>query len=206
MTYNIDHLVISASDLASGRGWAEDLLDISLTVRGEHRAMGTHNVAAALDNGSYLEVIAVDPDAPPPAYSRWFDLDNFGGPPRLTNWVVNCVDLDEAWERAPANVGRIMSFTRGPYAWRMIVPEDGKLIFDGCFPALIEWQSEHPAPDLPNFDLRLKRLKLAHPDAPALRAALAPFVEAMEHVSISDGRRPSLQAEIGTPSGEIWIT
>lgn len=206
MSYFFDHLVVCASDLDQGRLWAEGLLDVPFEARGVHGVMGTHNCLVRLNTDAYLEVISVDPDVSSPKHARWFDLDNFGGPPKLSNWVVRCDDLDEAWERAPATVGRIMSFERGDYAWRMLVADDGKPLFDGCFPTLIEWQSKHPAPEMPHRDLRLRRLKLTHPKAQELRAALAPFVEAMEHVSIGEGPKASLQAEIGSASGEIWIS
>jgi hypothetical protein len=209
MTYQIDHLVISAGDLEQGRDWAETLLGVEFGPRGEHQDMGTENrlVAMTRPDGekAYLEVIAPDPQAQRPDSPRWFDLDNFGGPPKLTNWVVSCPDLEEAWELAPANVGRIMSFQRGDYAWRMIVPETGILPFDNCFPALIEWHSAHPVPKLPDPGLRFRRLKIAHPDAEGLRAVLAPFVSAMENVRIVQAQTPALTAEIGTDSGEIWI-
>ncbi|SEK59603.1 VOC family protein [Pacificibacter marinus] len=205
MPYFLDHLVVCASNLDQGRLWVEGLLDVPFEKRGVHDLMGTHNHLVALDKDAYFEVIAIDPAAPKLPHARWFDLDNFGGPPKLSNWVVRCDDLEEAWERAPATVGRIMSFERGEYAWRMLVPEDGKPLFDGCFPTLIEWQSKHPAPALTHRDLRLRRLKLTHPNATELRAALAPFVQAMEHVSIGEGAQASLQAEIGSASGEIWI-
>ncbi|WP_417275285.1 VOC family protein [Celeribacter halophilus] len=209
MTYQIDHLVISAGDLEQGCDWAETLLGVEFGPRGVHQDMGTENrlVAMTRPDGekAYLEVIAPDPQAQRPDFPRWFDLDNFGGPPKLTNWVVSCPDLEEAWELAPANVGRIMSFQRGDYAWRMIVPETGILPFDNCFPALIEWHSAHPVPKLPDPGLRFRRLKIAHPDAEGLRAALAPFVSAMENVRIVQAQTPALTAEIGTDSGEIWI-
>ncbi len=210
MTYRIDHLVISAADLAAGRDWAEALLGVEFGPRGEHVDMGTENhlVAMTRPDGekAYLEVIAPDPLAPKPEYPRWFDLDNFGGRPRLTNWVVSCPDLEEAWERAPADVGRILSFRRGPYAWRMIVPETGLLPYDNCFPALIEWHSETPVPALPDPGLRFRRLKISHPDPDGLRAALSPFVAAMENVRIVPAETPSMTAEIGTDSGEIWLS
>lgn len=209
MTYQIDHLVISAGDLEQGRDWAETLLGVEFGPRGVHQDMGTENCLVAMTRPdgekAYLEVIAPDPMAQRPDFPRWFDLDNFGGPPKLTNWVVSCPDLEEAWELAPANVGRIMSFQRGDYAWRMIVPETGILPFDNCFPALIEWHSAQPVPKLPDPGLRFRRLKIAHPDAEGLRAVLAPFVSAMENVRIVQAQTPALTAEIGTDSGEIWI-
>lgn len=209
MPYRIDHLVVSASDLEQGRDAMEALLDIEFGPRGAHVDMGTENRLVALPcaNGplAYLEVIAPDPNAARPEFPRWFDLDNFGGPPRLTNWVLACPDLEEALEMAPADTGRIMSFKRGDFAWRMIVPETGILPFDNCFPALIEWHSHHPAPGLVDPGLMFRRLKITHPDAEGLRAALTPFVSAMENVRIVQGTTPGMTAEISTPSGEIWI-
>ncbi|WP_066705764.1 VOC family protein [Celeribacter ethanolicus] len=209
MTYRIDHLVISASDLEQGKDAMEALLDVEFGPRGVHKDMGTENVLVAMagpdGSDAYLEVIAPDPAAKRPDFPRWFDLDNFGGPPRLTNWVVSCSDLEEAWELAPANVGRIMSFQRGDYAWRMIVPETGVLPFDNCFPALIEWHSPRPVPGLPDPGLALRRLKISHPNPEELREALAPFISAMENVRIVQADTPGMTAEIGTPSGEIWI-
>ncbi|KAB6716319.1 VOC family protein [Roseobacter sp. TSBP12] len=205
MPYRIDHLVISAADLQQGKEWAEGLLDVEFGPRGVHPDMGTQNHLVAMRPDAYLEVIAADHDALRPDYPRWFDLDNFGGPPRLTHWVVSCPDLEEAWELAPANVGRILSFRRGDYAWRMIVPETGILPFDDCFPALIEWHSTRPVHALADAGLLMRRLKISHPEPDALRAALSPFVAAMEHVRIVQSDTPGLTAEISTPSGEIWI-
>ena len=56
----------------------------------------------------------------------------------------------------------------------MAVPADGKLPFDGCFPALIQWEGAlHPARALPESGLRLTRLEIAHPQADALRGFYA---------------------------------
>ena len=40
--------------------------------------------------GIYLEAIAPNPAVPEPSRSRWFDLDNFSGPARLSNWALRC--------------------------------------------------------------------------------------------------------------------
>ncbi len=120
--------------------------------------------------------------------------------------MLNVDDLDAALAAAPAGAGQVVAFERGAYRWKMAVPETGVLPFDGCFPALIEWQSAHPAPALDYHGLALRRLKLSHPQSDALTAALEPFAAAMESVRIVNARTPSLHAEIGTPSGEIWIT
>ena len=62
--------------------------------------------ALSLGAGEYMEVIAVNPAAPPPGRPRWFDLDRFTGAPRITNWILRCDDLDAALSLAPPGTGR----------------------------------------------------------------------------------------------------
>jgi hypothetical protein len=60
--------------------------------------MGTHNrlfsIASARFARAYFEIIAIDPAAPPPARSRWFDLDApalreaLARGPQLIHWVA----------------------------------------------------------------------------------------------------------------------
>ena len=91
----IDHLVVSASRLADGVAYVEQKLGLRMLPGGKHPDMGTHNALLNLGE-TYLEVIAIDPEANAPDHPRWFNLDNFTGPPRLTNWVARTDDLDAA--------------------------------------------------------------------------------------------------------------
>ena len=93
----LDHLAISALTLEDGTEWAEAALGVVLQNGGQHLHMATHNRLLGLGD-IYLEVIAPDPSRPKPQYPRWFDLDRFTGPPRLTSWIARCDDL--ATERA----------------------------------------------------------------------------------------------------------
>ncbi len=110
MRLAIDHLAVSAATLAEGAAAVEAALGVGLTGGGEHPAMGTHNRLLSLGD-LYLEVIAVNPAAPPPGRPRWFDLDRFRGPPRLTTWICRCDDLPAALAAAPPARGR-------PWRWR----------------------------------------------------------------------------------------
>jgi hypothetical protein len=83
-----DHIAISANSLGDGVDMVEAALGVALAGGGEHPHMATHNRLLGLGD-LYLEVIAANPAAPRPAWPRWFDLDNFDGPPRLTNWVAS---------------------------------------------------------------------------------------------------------------------
>ena len=90
-----DHIAVSAETLGEGVAYVEDALGVRLAAIGHHPHMATHNRLLGLGD-LYLEVIAADPDAPQPDWPRWFDLDHFSGPPRLTNWVARTNDLAAA--------------------------------------------------------------------------------------------------------------
>jgi Glyoxalase-like domain len=196
----IDHLAVVAGRLEDGVALVEGLLGVAMAGGGKHPLMGTHNRLLGLGD-LYLEVIAVDPEAPAPGRPRWFDMDRFTGPPRLANWVAGCDDLEAEVALGPEGIGVPVALARGDYRWRMTVPADGRLPFDGAFPALIEWQgAAHPAPALPDHGLRLTRLEIAHPDAPALRAALAGRLQD-PRIVLTEGA-VALRATIATPTGE----
>ena len=201
----LDHIAIACEDLEAGSAHVGGVLGAELSGIGAHPHMGTHNRLLSLGRAEYLEVIAINPGAPGPDQPRWFDLDNFAGAPRITNWICRAPDLTAALAIAPKGSGSIWDLARGDFRWRMGIPGDGKLPFDGCFPALIEWQgSAHPAPRLPDHGIRLTGLSLTHPAPEALSAALAPLIsDARLHVA--PGPAPRIGATFSTPAGAVTL-
>lgn len=195
-----DHIAVSAQTLEEGVAAVEATLGVRMAGGGQHPHMATHNRLLGLGD-LYLEVIAIDPAAPAPQWPRWFDLDNFAGEPRLTNWVAGCDDLPAALAASPEGTGVPVALARGDFRWQMAVPANGKLPFDGCFPALIQWQgSLHPARALPESHIRLARLEIIHPDAADLRAALAGLI-LDPRIQITQGPLKDLRATFDTPHG-----
>lgn len=202
MMWKLDHLAVTCGDLDSGCAWVGERLGVALAPGGQHPTMVTHNRLLRLGD-IYLEVIAPDPGAEPPRRPRWFRLDERrGGGPELTNWVVACDDLDAALAAAPEGAGEPTDLARGDYRWRMAVPRDGRLPFGEAFPALIQWQGPHPAAALPASGVTLRRLILTHPEAAALRRALAPVAD--PRVAVVSGP-VRLRAEFDTPRGRRWL-
>jgi len=198
----LDHLAICATSLSDGVVYVENLLGVTMAPGGEHALMGTHNRLLSLGPSIYLEVIAINPDAPPPACARWFDLDNFAGPPRLSNWVARCDDMATALTQAPAGIGQPVALARGDLRWQMAVPDDGRLPFDGVCPALICWQdAAHPAARLPDQGCRLLALDLVHPDPQNLGAFLTPLAGEV-NPTLTRGPVAKITARISTPTGE----
>lgn len=195
-----DHIAISANDLAEGVDVVEAALGVALAGGGAHAHMATHNRLLGLGD-LYLEVIAADPAAPRPAWPRWFDLDNFAGKTRITNWIASSKSLSADLALAPPGTGHPVDLQRGDYRWTMAVPADGKLPFDGGFPALIQWHgSLHPARALTESGVRLRLLEIAHPEAEALQTALAPLI-ADPRVQIVQGPAKAMRATFTTPHG-----
>jgi hypothetical protein len=191
----IDHLVVTAATREAGAAHVRASLGAPMGPGGAHAEMGTHNRLLSLD-GSYLEAIAVDPAAPAPPHARWFGLDAPPPEPALRHWVLRVGDLEGAAAALPGS-GRIRGFARDGLRWRMAVPEDGRLPFDGCAPALMRW--DVGPPEIAGSGLSLGRLVLRHPEPAALGAALA-ALGAAGLVEVESGP-PGLLAEIATPSG-----
>ena len=195
-----DHIAVGALTLADGVAAVEDALGLPLQPGGQHPHMATHNRLIGMGD-LYLEVIAADPSQSAPKWPRWFDLDHFAGPPRLTSWVTRTDDLTVALDAAPKGTGTPITLQRGDYRWIMAVPDDGRLPFDGAFPALSQWLGTlHPAKTLPDQGLRLRRLEIAHPDAASLGPMLARLCpDPRIHVVLA--AQKALRAELDTPHG-----
>lgn len=202
----LDHPALSAETLDAGRAHVEHALDVTLAPRGMHPQMGTHNHLLSLGPAQYFEVIAIDPDAAPPGRPRWFNIDNFSGPPRLTNWILATDDMEAALAALPAGFGVPLAMERGDFRWRMAVPEDGILPWDGWAPAIIEWQGGlHPAPSLKDHGIRLANLVLRHPEAAAMAELLAPLLP-RDTAVFEIAETPSLSATFDTPAGRRILT
>ncbi|MDR0810339.1 MAG: VOC family protein [Gemmobacter sp.] len=199
----LDHLALAAETLEEGVAQVEAMLGVKLAVGGQHPLMGTHNRLLGLGD-LYFEVIAIDPAAARPAFPRWFDLDRFTGRPRLANWICRCDDLMAELVLSPPGAGVPVALARADFRWRMAVPADGILPFDNAFPALIQWEgAAHPVQRLPESGVRLERLEIAHPEATALRSALAGRLDDPRVVFVSG--TPAMRAILTTPRGRQWL-
>ena len=195
-----DHIAISGNTLAEAVDHVEASLGVRLQAGGAHAVFHTHNMLLGLEDGLYLEAIAINPSAPKPDRARWFDLDRFEGAARLTNWICRCDDLEAALEGLGEDFGRPVDLQRGDLRWRMAVPQSGILPFANKAPALIEWQTDvHPAAKLTPSGVRLRRLTLCHPDAKMLAARMGGAL-VDDRIRFEQGTS-AISAAFDTPSG-----
>ncbi|MEL7166725.1 MAG: VOC family protein [Pseudomonadota bacterium] len=197
----LDHLVVAGATLNEARAHVEDALGVAMQPGGQHAVFHTHNMLLGLEDGLYLEAIAADPSRPAPDRPRWFDLDRFAGPARLSNWVVAVPDLPAALAQAPEGCGAPVDLQRGDLRWQMAVSGDGTTPYDNLWPPMIGWPGDvvHPATLLVPSGVRLRRLTLSHPDALNFKRRLAPFLTD-DRIAIEPGEA-GMHAAFDTPHG-----
>lgn len=211
MSLRLDHLVVAARSLDEGVAWCRDALGVEPGPGGRHATMGTHNrllsIASDAFPMAYFELIAVDPDAPAPGRTRWFDLDalDLSQGPRLAAFVARTDALDATlarWRAAGVDAGPALALSRdtaaGPLHWRIAVRDDGARPCSGAWPLPIEWRGRHPAASMPASGVTLQSLTLRGPPA---AAALD-----LAHARVVPGSRPAVEARLLTPRGPVTLS
>lgn len=190
---------MAARTLEEGRAWLEGRLGVKMQPGGEHAMFGTHNALLSLGT-AYLEVIAVNPNAPAPSRPRWFALDTpamrerLQHGPALIHWVA-AVDK-------PLSDG--LELARGANRWQLTVPEDGALPMQGVAPSLIHWHTPPPVTLLPDSGVRLISLQLGTPQPDRLRGFLN-RIDFVGEVEVHDAPQTELQARLETPLGLVEL-
>ncbi len=176
---NFDHIAIGCATREQGAEYINSRTGLTVPVGGEHPLMGTHNLVMSTGKDSFLEVIAINPDAAKPAHPRWFGLDSARfDTPRPHAWILNSDDLDKDLEIARANgvdLGAPLTLTRGDMTWRFAVRKDGAIPLDGAAPMIMQWPEmpEHPATNMPDFGARILHVEVQTPHATKLESMLA---------------------------------
>lgn len=203
---HIDHLTITAPNLAVGVEFVRRSLGVMPQVGGEHPRMGTHNFLLKLGDSIFLEVISPNPNVPKPERPRWFELDRLESntPPRLATWVARTADVHSALAMCSEHLGKVEPMSRGQLNWLMTIPSDGSLPFNGIAPTLIEWHTEaHLATKLQDVGCSFVRLEAFHSEAQRI-SALLKSISVEGEISVAPlpaGAQPYLVAYIQTPSG-----
>ena len=216
MSLFVDHLVVGAATLDQGVAWCEATLGVTPGPGGRHALMGTHNrllkIATPDFADAYFEIIAIDPDAPPPTRPRWFGLDGAAlqaalrGGPKLLHLVARSTMLDmHRWGLitlgyAPGDpIAASRDTPAGRLSWQMLLRDDGALALAGALPTLIQWQGPHPAQQMPDSGLRLSALTLQGvPDR--VRELLR-----LRGAQVLASAGPALTATLDTPLGQVVL-
>lgn len=218
MSVVVDHLVVAAATLAEGVAWCERTLGITPGPGGQHALMGTHNrlfkIATPAYPSAYFEIIAIDPEAPPPARTRWFGLDDARQQallreqgPQLVHVVARSTMLDmHRWglitvgQKPGDPVAASRATPAGLLSWQILLRDDGDMGCGGALPTLLQWQGPHPADAMPESGVTLQTLGLCGvPDR-------ARDVLRLRGVQVSSQAGPPVTATLATPLGGVTLT
>lgn len=211
----LDHLVIAASSLEAGVSYLEEKFGIPVPEGGKHPLMGTHNCLMQIGHSAFLELIAIDPDAPKPDHPRWFNLDDpqlqarIAERPRLHTWVVRTDNIADAVSASLISPGQIEEGRRGDQVWNITIRADGTLAEDGLFPTLIEWPDfSGPAAGMADLDCQLEALNIFHGTPHSLNQALTAL--GADHLvdveQANENQLVGLSAVINCPRGKITLS
>ena len=213
MSVSLDHLVVAAATLDEGVRWCEATLDVTPGPGGKHALMGTHNRLLRIASNdfptAYLEIIAIDPKAPPPGRARWFGLDDIdlSRGPRLIHWAARTAAIDTdlaALRKAGVDAGEAIAVSRetssAPLHWRIAVRSDGRTLAGGAMPTLIEWCDRHPATAMPASGVTLRAMGLRGLAPQALTAL------GLHGVHVANDPGPAIVAMLDTPRGAVTLS
>jgi hypothetical protein len=217
----VDHLVIVADTLEQGSQWCERTFGVAPVAGGHHALMGTHNRLLAIAGerfpNVYLEVIAIDRDAPAPDRPRWFGMDDpalqaaVREAPRLVHAVARTTMIEMVrWGliNCGLNPGVPIAAERdtpaGLLKWRITLRDDGRTECAGALPTLIEWQGPHPCDRLPASSVTLRELTLRGVPTQAADVLKLPAVQVLPAGDAS-ARASTLSATFDTPRGAVTL-
>lgn len=199
----VDHLVYATPDLNRGIEQIEGLLGIRATPGGQHPGRGTRNALLALGPATYLEIIAPDPEQPPPKTPRPFGIDGLKES-KLVAWAAKGNQLERLrreFAQKGVQFGDVTSGSRRRpdgvvLSWRFTNPST--VLADGIVPFFIDWgQSPHPA-ETAARGLTLIDLRAEHPDTERVQHMLR---QLGLNLTVQRGPKPALIAVIDGPRG-----
>jgi len=217
MNCDLDHLVIAAHTLEQGAAWCEATLGVAPGPGGRHTLFGTHNRLLRIDGpgfaNSYLEVIAIDPEAPPPGRARWFGLDDAALQadlrlaPRLIGAVLRTPNVEMLrWglinfgqDPGPALAAE-RATPAGLLSWRILVRDDGALPGGGRLPVLIQWNGVHPTEAMPVSTVALQSATFG-----AITPREAQLLRLRGPGRATELGAPAFSATLSTPRGNVTL-
>lgn len=165
----LDHIAFGATSLERGVEFMTRALGIAPLGGGRHKLFATRNALWRLEGENfpvYLEVIAIDGDAPPIKRARWFGLDDqrvrrcFGKGCELLTFVVSTSNFEKARKQLKVDPGAPVCVSRGDLRWRFSLPDSGALIADGALPYLIEWEGgKSPVAGMESQGLEIRHIE-----------------------------------------------
>lgn len=212
----LDHLVVISRTLDEGITYVADTLRAAPVRIDDNAQMATQSARLALWDGLYIDIVAADPDSPPPATPRWYGLDSAASRlraahgPFLAHWVARVErprKLAHWAAQYPRRIAPVRPIRHASRSASAALDPSGAFpawrgAGDGLLPTLMQWDdAEHPTAALPETGIALKALHGFHP-SPELIGEQLRWLGLDPLLTVEPTLvEPSLFAEFETPSG-----
>lgn len=197
----VDHVMLGIDDLERGIAQFEELTGVRPVFGGKHPG-GTHNALVSLGDGTYLEILAVQPGvAPPEDYAGLKQLHTL----TPIGWAVSSKDSAQLRNRLTSAGLAVTESTAGSrttpagttLSWQTFGLKEG---FDEA-PFFIVWspQSAHPSTTAPT-GCKLQQWRVA---GPHLRT-LEQLRSALDlRIDVAEAKSTALRLSLQCPRGEV---
>lgn len=209
MERKIDHLVYAVKNLDKAVEFLGSRLGVHPVLGGHHQKFGTKNALIRLNEGIYLEILAIDPNNTEAVRPRWMGVD-FLTRDRITRWAVRSNELGrdgQILEDYRAGLGTLTNGSRKTpngklLQWQLLAPLAVPEV--EVVPFCIDWsQSEtHPYEQLPQMDCKLIELSFSHPQPEVISNI---FERLGIQFSIESGNAAVIAATISGPKGSVEL-
>jgi len=199
-----DHFQLSIADLDQGIAIVRDLTGVEPAFGGAHPGNGTRNALISLGDGSYLEILALDPaqsDVKTPR-TEWIKTLTS---PAIRTYAMRTTAIDRkltAAEEIPGVRGKLLPGSRkapdgSTLEWTNLTLESP---FGQQMPFFIDWKnSPHPSQSTPG-GCHLLGFEVLHPDAENLRAVYRKLEIA---ITVNAAPKAGFIAHIASPKGTV---
>lgn len=211
----LDHIALATATLSEGVDYVKTRSGVTVPFGGAHPGRGTHNALTATGGGSYLEIIAPDPEQDEPQTPRLFDLDAtttkaaLMGGPRIQTYLLRTDDIERnmaIYREHGFDLGDSVTAARGDLRWKIALRPDGKLNAQGVVPVLLQWpDGPHVSARMDNQGLTLHRLDIHTPLADELTALYRALGLVDDRIEVIPAATPLITATYQTPDGQLAV-
>ncbi|PLS22070.1 VOC family protein [Neptunicoccus cionae] len=211
----LDHIALAAATLSEGVDYVMARSGVTVPFGGAHPGRGTHNALTATGGGTYLEIIAPDPEQDEPETPRLFDLDAtttraaLMGGPRVQTYLLRTDDIERdmaIFREHGFDLGDSVTAARGDLRWKIALRPDGKLNAQGVVPVLLQWpEGPHVSESMDNQGFALHRLEIRTPLADELTSLYRALGLVDDRIKVIPAATPAIIATYQTPDGKLAV-
>ena len=202
----VDHFMWAAVDLDTATAEFEKLTGVRPEFGGRHQGFGTHNALVSLGNGTYMEVLALDPEqsADNPIVREIREMNS----PEILAYHLQRSDLENTVQvlqglgipyTGPLDLGRKRP-DGSELNWRLLFPESP--VFKHALPIFIDWMdAPHPSKSAPGGCI-LTHFEVGHARDDELREI---YQALGVTVKVVKSEQAYVRAILDSPKGEVSL-